>query len=137
MPVSAGRLVLVVDDAADHLALCTHLLHSNGFRVVTAGSAEDALTLAARVLPDVVLMDLGLPVMDGLEATRRLKANPTTTHIPVVAVSGRPLDEALDDGAMAAGLDGFVGKPFDGPDLLDLIATFLDSRIRSDGKRPS
>lgn len=103
-------LVLVVDDYDDAREMYAESLLVNGFRVAEAADGAQALELAGRLAPDVILMDLSLPGIDGWEATRRLKADARTQHIPVVALTGHALSSALD-AAREAGCDRFVVKP--------------------------
>jgi CheY-like chemotaxis protein len=106
----AEPLVLVVDDYDDAREMYAESLLVNGFRVAEAADGAQAVELARRLGPDVILMDLSLPGIDGWEATRRLKADATTQHIPVVALTGHALSSALD-AAREAGCARFVVKP--------------------------
>jgi CheY-like chemotaxis protein len=106
----AEPLVLVVDDYDDAREMYAESLLVSGFRVAEAANGAEAVELALSLTPDVILMDLSLPGVDGWEATRRLKADPRTQHIPVVALTGHALSSALD-AARAAGCDRFVVKP--------------------------
>lgn len=106
----APPLVLVVDDYADAREMYAEYLEFSGFRVAEAKNGEEAIEKAASLMPDVILMDLSLPVMDGWEATRRLKADTKTRKIPVVALTGHAL-AGHSDGARKAGCDAFVTKP--------------------------
>ncbi|MCC7123741.1 MAG: response regulator [Acidobacteria bacterium] len=103
-------LVLVVDDYDDAREMYAESLLVYGFRVAEAANGLQAIELARSLTPDVILMDLSLPGMDGWEATRLLKADARTMHIPVVALTGHALSSALDR-ARAAGCDRFVVKP--------------------------
>jgi len=103
-------LVLVVDDYDDAREMYAESLMVCGFRVIEAADGLQAIELAQRLSPDVILMDLSLPGLDGWEATRRLKADARTMHIPVVALTGHALSSALDR-AREAGCDRFVVKP--------------------------
>lgn len=103
-------LVLVVDDYDDAREMYAESLLVNGFRVAEAADGAQAVEMARRLAPDVILMDLSLPGIDGWEATRRLKADTTTQHIPVVALTGHALSSALD-AAREAGCVRFVVKP--------------------------
>ena len=101
----APPLVLVVDDFEDNREMFAEFLELSGFRVTQAANGQEALDRAEAELPDLVVMDLSLPVIDGWEATRRLKANPLTANIPVLALSGhsssREEEEALHVGSVA------------------------------------
>jgi CheY-like chemotaxis protein len=103
-------LVLVVDDFEDNRAMYAEFLTYSGFRVEQASNGEEAVELTQRLKPDVVVMDLSLPIMDGWEATRRLKANESTKHIPVIALTGHAL-AGHSRGAREAGCDAFLAKP--------------------------
>ncbi len=102
--------MLVVDDYEDARELYAESLRVLGFRVAVARDGAEAIDLARALTPDVVLMDLSLPGVDGWEATRRLKADPLTRHIPVVALTGHALAQAADS-ARAAGCDRLLIKP--------------------------
>jgi two-component system cell cycle response regulator DivK len=107
---SPPPLVLVVEDYQDARDMYVEYLRFAGFRVAEARNGLEALDRAFALVPDVVLMDLALPRMDGWEATRRLKTDPRTSHIPVVALTGHAL-AGHADGARQAGCDAFVRKP--------------------------
>ena len=105
-----GLLVLVVDDYADSREMYADFLAFSGFRVVEARDGREALEKAAEVKPDLILMDLSLPGVDGWEATRRLKSDPRTREIPVVALTGHAFAGDADS-ALQAGCDAFITKP--------------------------
>ena len=118
--------VLVVDDYADAREMYSEYLQFSGFDVVEAANGMEALQRAVEDRPDIILMDLSLPVMDGWEATRRLKADGRTADIPVVALTGHAL-AGISEGAMKAGCDAFVTKPCLPEDLVREIKKVLDS----------
>jgi two-component system, cell cycle response regulator DivK len=103
-------LVLVVDDFEDNRAMYAEYLAHSGYRVEQAANGEEAVEITRRLKPDVVVMDLSLPIMDGWEATRRLKAEAGTRHIPVIALTGHAL-AGHSRGAREAGCDAFLAKP--------------------------
>ena len=103
-------LVLIVEDQADLRQLYAQQLAISGFDVIEAGNGEDAITRTTDRGPDVVLMDLSLPIVDGWEATRRLKSDERTAHIPVVALTAHDGSGELQR-ATRAGCDWFVPKP--------------------------
>jgi CheY-like chemotaxis protein len=103
-------LVLVVDDYEDAQQMYAEYLQLSGFEVAGARNGAEALEKAQALLPDVILMDLSLPVMDGWEATRRLKSDERTRAIPVVALTGHTLP-GHSEGARKAGCDALVTKP--------------------------
>ena len=105
-----GALILVVDDFEDNREMYTQFLRFHGYRVAEAVDGIDALAKAAALGPDLIVMDLSLPRLDGWEATRRLKKDPATRHIPVVALTGHAL-AGHEEGARKAGCDAFVTKP--------------------------
>jgi CheY-like chemotaxis protein len=107
---SEAPLVLVVDDFEDNRAMYLEYLQFQGLRVAEAVNGADAVTRAKELLPSVIIMDLSLPVMDGWEATRRIKSNPKTRHIRVVALTGHA-EPAHAKRALDAGCDDFVAKP--------------------------
>ncbi|MFT3766105.1 MAG: response regulator [Minicystis sp.] len=103
-------LVLVVDDFEDNREMFAEYLELSGFQVAQAGNGRDAISCAFERVPDVVLMDLSLPELDGWEATRILKSNPRTSHVPVIALTGHTLAEHSRE-AKDAGCDAFLTKP--------------------------
>jgi CheY-like chemotaxis protein len=117
--------VLLVDDYPDAREMYTEYLEFSGFDVVEAGNGMEALQRAVDASPDIILMDLSLPVMDGWEATRRLKADARTASIPVVALTGHAL-AGISEGAKKAGCDSFVTKPCLPEDLVREIRRILD-----------
>jgi two-component system, cell cycle response regulator DivK len=119
-----GPLVLLVDDYADNRAMYARFLVYAGYRVDEATNGQEALDKANEIQPDLIVMDLSLPVMDGWEATRRLKANPQTRRIPVLALTGHALGDHERE-ANAAGCDGYVTKPCLPEDLAARINIML------------
>jgi two-component system, cell cycle response regulator DivK len=120
----AGEPILIVDDNAVNLKLMRVLLASEGYTVRTAVDAEDALDVLAEFRPRMILMDLQMPGMDGLELTRRLKKDPALARTVVVALTAYAMkgDEAK---ALEAGCDGYITKPIDTRTLTDTIAGYL------------
>jgi CheY-like chemotaxis protein len=116
--------LLIVDDEPDNIELLARRLTRRGFEVVSATSAVEGIARAEAERPLLVLMDIKMPQVDGLEATRRLKANPATAHIPVIALTAHAMteDRAL---ALAAGADEYESKPVDLPRLLEKMAALL------------
>ncbi len=116
--------ILVVEDQEDNRIILRDLLTSAGFDVIEALNGQAGVDLAETERPDLILMDIQLPVLDGYEATRRIKGNPSLSSIPIIAVTSYALsgDEAK---AMAAGCDGYVTKPFRSRDLLEKVREFL------------
>ena len=103
-------MILVVDDTSDTRDIYSLYLTSRGFKVPTARDGLSGIDAACRHQPDVIVMDLSMPGLDGIEATRRLKADPRTSHIPVLLLTAYPLN-AVQGGALEAGADDFLTKP--------------------------
>ena len=116
--------ILIVDDNPQNLKLVRVLLSSEGYAVYTAADAEEALTVLACFTPRLILMDLQLPGMDGLELTRRLKADPERREIVVVALTAYAM-KGDEEKARAAGCDGYIAKPIDTDALPAMIAWHL------------
>jgi two-component system, cell cycle response regulator DivK len=119
--------ILVVDDNPTNLKLVAYLVKANGYDVETAGDADAALDAIRDRQPDLILMDLQLPGIDGLELTRRLKANASTVGIPIIAVTAFAM-KGDQDKALAAGCDDYITKPIDTRSLPDTIRRHLDRR---------
>ena len=113
--------ILYVEDNDDNVYMLKNRLSRAGFTVVIASNGAQGIAKAISEQPDLILMDLTLPDIDGEEATRRLKADLATKHIPVLALTANAMD-ADRDRAIAAGCDGFETKPVDMPRLLEKIA---------------
>jgi len=125
--------VLLVDDYPDAREMYSEYLEYSGFEVVEASNGMEAIQRAVDDAPDIILMDLSLPVMDGWEATRRLKADERTAGIPVVALTGHAL-AGISQGAREAGCDAFVTKPCLPEDLVKEIRKVLDERASANRK---
>lgn len=115
--------VLLVEDNELNSDMLARRLTRNGYEVVVAADGDSALVEAARCDPDIILMDISLPVRDGLEVTRELKANPATKHIPVIALTAHVFVEDRDR-ALAVGCVGFQTKPIDFPQLLEVLKPY-------------
>lgn len=120
----AGEAVLIVDDNAQNLKLASVLLRTEGFEVRTAVDAEEALRELETFSPRLILMDIQLPGMDGLELTRRLKADPSRSGIAVIALTAYAM-KGDEQKARAAGCDGYVAKPIDVNELPRLLREHL------------
>jgi CheY-like chemotaxis protein len=123
---ATGPLVLIVDDVQDNRAIYVLFLKFSGFRIAEAENGEEALRQAEKHLPDVIVMDLSLPVMDGWEATRRLKRDARTQRIPIIVLTGHALPEHAQT-AREAGCDLVITKPCLPDQLLDAIRRILDA----------
>ncbi|HET9144483.1 MAG TPA: response regulator [Sphingomicrobium sp.] len=118
------KRVLVVEDHEDNRQILRDLLGSAGFEIIEAENGEEAVALAETSRPDVILMDIQLPVLDGYEATRRIKANPSLRSIPVIVVTSYALS-GDEEKARLAGCDDYVSKPFSPRDLLAKIRRYV------------
>ena len=116
--------ILVVEDNADNMFLTVMLLQSAGHDVITAADAITGLTLARSERPDLILMDVQLPGMDGLSATRLLKGDTSTRAIPVVAVTALAM-KGDEERIRSAGCDGYISKPMRMHEFLDAVAAHL------------
>lgn len=127
-------LVLVVDDSIDNLTMISLDLQQNGYRVVTATNGEEAVKVAAMTNPDLILMDLAMPGVDGLESTRQIRENQDLKDIPVIALTAFSTD-GFRRAAHQTGFDGYLTKPVDFTRLHDLIRRLIglarSSRIGS------
>ena len=121
-----GNRILIIEDNLLNLELAADLLEANGFVVYSAQTAEEGLRMAREILPDLVLMDFGLPGMDGLSAARHLKADPATRHLTVVGLTAYAMkgDEAA---ALKAGCDGYLTKPIDTRTFIATVESFIAS----------
>jgi CheY-like chemotaxis protein len=122
-----GERILIVDDNATNLKLVAYLMKANGYDVATALDAESAIDSLRVTRPDVILMDIQLPGIDGLELTRRLKADPGTRDIVIIAVTAYAM-KGDQDKAFAAGCDEYITKPIDTRALPETIARHLARR---------
>ena len=116
--------ILIVEDNVTNMKLSTFLLESADYTVLAATNAESGLTLARSQRPDLILMDIHLPGMDGLEATALLKADETTRGIPVIALTALAM-KGDEERILAAGCDGYIAKPLDYKDFLATIKAKL------------
>ncbi|MBV9523800.1 MAG: response regulator [Alphaproteobacteria bacterium] len=119
------KRVLVVEDTEDNRRIIRDLLTSAGYEMIEAVTGEEGVAKAAEHHPDLILMDMQLPVLDGYQATQRIKAQPDLKHIPIIAVTSYALsgDEAK---TREAGCDGYVAKPFSPRQLLATVRAFVD-----------
>ena len=119
-----SKRILIVEDQADNLRILHDLLSSAGYDIIIAENGLEALEVVSRERPDWILMDIQLPVLDGYEATRRIKADPTLRGIPIIVITSYALsgDESK---AKAAGCDAYVAKPFSPRALLAKVREFL------------
>lgn len=121
-------LLLVIDDNEDILVMISHLL-SGAYRVITAANGADGVRMAARYVPDIVVCDVMMPVMDGMECCRRIKEEVSTSHIPVLMLTACSMDEQRVQG-YESGADGYLSKPFDAGVLRARCASLVENRRR-------
>ena len=121
-----GHKILIIEDNLLNLELATDLLAANGFVVHSAQTAEEGLRMAGELLPDLVLMDFSLPGMDGLSATKHLKANPATRHLTVVGLTANAM-KGDQETALNAGCDGYLTKPIDTRTFVAAVTKFIAS----------
>ncbi len=119
----AGEQILVVDDDDKNMKLFRDVLQATGYRTLEASTGADAVRLAADHLPALVLMDIRLPDIDGLEALRRLRSAPRTAAIPVLAVTAQAM-KGDRERFIEAGFDGYLSKPVDVDELLDYVGRY-------------
>jgi len=121
--MSTLPLVLIVDDNDRNRKLARDVLRMAGIRTLEAATAAEGIAIASEHLPEVILMDLRLPDLEGTEAARLLRADPRTARIPVVAMTALSLD-ARDDWLLDAGFAGYIVKPIDIDELPDVVRGF-------------
>ncbi len=118
------KRILVVEDQADNRQILRDMLASADYEMTEAEDGEQALAAVAKHRPDLILMDIQLPILDGYEATRRIKADPALRSIPIIAVTSYAMS-GDEEKALAAGCDDFVPKPYSPRQLLAKIHKFL------------
>ena len=126
-----AETLLVIDDDPAMLDFLTQCLSPEGFTVSTAASGQDGINQAIILQPDLILLDLRMPIPDGMTVCKELRANPKTRHIPIIVITGILWPSHLRE-AMAFGADDFVSKPIDLPDLLIRIRAMLECRTIED-----
>jgi len=128
-----GEQILIVDDHPTNLKLARVLLSAEGYEVRTAEDATQALAVLQEFRPRIILMDIQLPGMDGLELTRRIKADPATGDVIVLALTAYAMKGDAER-AMAAGCDGYVAKPIDTRTLPGVVASYLAGTAEAAGE---
>jgi CheY-like chemotaxis protein len=131
-----GKRILIIEDNLLNLELATDLLEANGHIISSAQTAEEGLRLARELLPDLVLMDFSLPGMDGLAATKNLKADPETRHLIVVGLTANAMKGDAES-ALNAGCDGYLTKPIDTRTFATAVTEFIEeAKMRGQQKIP-
>ncbi len=120
-----GLAILIADDEPMILLNTSETLEKFGYNILKAVNGKEALDIALEKLPDLILLDWGMPVMDGMEALIKIKADPATKLIPVIIVTGQMTSAENLAAAMSAGADDLIKKPFRRSDLLDCISSAL------------
>jgi CheY-like chemotaxis protein len=116
--------VLVVDDVVDNIVVISLTLQQAGYRVVTATNGEEAINVATLSNPNIILMDIGMPVLDGLGAARKMREDPALSRIPIIAITAFNTDGFLR-AAYDVGFNGYLTKPINFDRLVDLIKSLL------------
>jgi two-component system cell cycle response regulator DivK len=122
-----NKRILVIEDQEDNRQIVRDLMAASGYELIEATTGEEGIEAAARETPDLILMDIQLPGIDGYEVTRRIKANPQLKTIPIIAVTSYALS-GDDKKAFAAGCDGYVTKPYSPRLLLAKIREYLPAK---------
>ena len=120
------KRILSIEDQVDNQRIVRDLMASAGYQVIEAVRGDQGVSLAEQCNPDLILMDIQLPGLDGYEATRRIKANPKLRRIPIIVVTSYSLS-GDEEKARAAGCDAYLAKPFDAMKLLAVVRQYLDS----------
>jgi two-component system cell cycle response regulator DivK len=119
-----SKCILVVEDQEDNRHILRDLLGNAGYELTEAENGEEAIAAVAKRRPDLILMDIQLPIIDGYETTRRIRTNPDLKSVPIIAVTSYAL-AGDEDKARAAGCDGYVSKPYSPRELLAKVRTYL------------
>jgi chemosensory pili system protein ChpA (sensor histidine kinase/response regulator) len=125
MPAAAPRTVMVVDDSLTVRKITSRLLEREGYRVLAAKDGVDALEQVHRSLPDIMLVDIEMPRMDGFDLTRNLRGDPRTAAVPIIVISSRTADKHRTR-AFELGVNDFIGKPYQEAELLAHIQKYLE-----------
>ena len=123
----SGELILIVEDNEANLKLARDVLQFNGYRILEAGTAQNGIELARAHRPDLILMDIQLPGVDGVTALRQLKADPITASLKIVALTAFAMREDQER-LMSAGFDGYLSKPLDIRKFPDQVRQFCDAQ---------
>jgi len=119
-----GKKILVVDDEPDLLKVTLLRLEKTGYKVYSAADGRDALDMARRVIPDLIILDVYLPIINGDDVARILKKDDKLKHIPIILISATT--KTLDERARECGADGFLTKPFEPEELIGIIRKILE-----------
>ena len=119
------RKILFIEDEPDQIMMISLRLRKNGYLVISSMEGEEGLKKAVQEKPDLILLDVIMPGMDGLEVCRRLRNNPATCHIPIISTTAAGMDD-IEHQCRGAGADDCVRKPYDSADLLRKITRLLE-----------
>jgi two-component system, sensor histidine kinase len=125
------RPILIVDDYAGSRYLRSRLLNDAGYEVLEASNGEEALRLAAQVIPSLILLDVNLPDVSGTEVCRRLKQDPQTARIPIIQITGAWMSEDARQRGIASGADEYLTEPVDGMTLLRHVVNLIEASPQS------
>lgn len=120
--------ILIIEDNASNMKLVSSILKMSGYKVLKAEDAETGITIAKDKLPDLILMDIQLPGMDGLAASRLLKDDEATKHIPIIAMTAFAMKGDMEK-AKAAGCNDYISKPFNYQQFLETVKSFLPETV--------
>jgi len=123
----ANETILIVEDSTLNRKLAEAILRPHGYRLLIAVDGQEGIEIATREQPELILMDMQLPRVSGYDATRTLKAQPETAHIPIVALTAHAMADEREQ-ALAAGCDGYLTKPIDTRAFPDQVREYLDAR---------
>jgi two-component system cell cycle response regulator DivK len=122
-------VILIVEDNEKNLKLVRDVLQVKGYATLEAGTAEDGIRIATERVPDLILMDIQLPGMNGIEALKVLRGDPATAAIPVIAVTASVMQQDRNQ-ITEAGFDAYIGKPLNLKEFLEAVKTMLERRPR-------
>jgi CheY-like chemotaxis protein len=128
----SGELILIVEDNEKNMKLVRDLLQVKGYETLETETAEEGIRVAREKIPDLILMDIQLPGMNGIEALRRLREDPSTHKIPVVAVTASAMSQDREK-IMAAGFDGYQRKPLEMKEFLAVVREILSMKPKGSG----
>ncbi|MFK7922108.1 MAG: response regulator [Bacteroidia bacterium] len=120
-----GKRILVVEDDEVNLMIAKHILGRGGFNVSAVNNGEEAIDIVERESFDLILMDIEMPIMDGVEATPIIRRSPNGANIPIIALTAHSMQEKLDE-FKAAGMDDYIIKPFDGTKFQEIVDKYLN-----------
>ncbi|MDD5432513.1 MAG: response regulator [Candidatus Omnitrophica bacterium] len=122
-----SKKILLIEDEMDQITMVSVRLKANGFKVVFAMDGEEGLKKAAEEKPDLILLDLIIPKIDGFEVSKRLKSEDSTKNIPIIAITAAGIKD-IEQKCRVAGMDDFIAKPYDSMELVSKIKSFLEKK---------